>query len=141
MKEVSTIRIVSVSLITGFLLNLTGWIANYFLLGKLWSGVSSSIEHSPWRNTVWRHLFSFLPDFVYGFAIAWLIVLLNKKSNIKTSNSISSGLWISLVGGITTYFAIANSGFIPWDLALASFILVLATKVPLAILAGKLLYR
>ena len=40
---------------------------------------------------------------------------------------------------ITTYFAIANTGFIPWPLAFASFALVFATKLPLALLAGWIL--
>lgn len=51
----------------------------------------------------------------------------------------AAGLFVAAMGGLTTYFAIANSGFIPWPLALASFALVLATKLPLALLAGRLL--
>jgi hypothetical protein len=48
---------------------------------------------------------------------------------------------VSLVGGVTTYFAVANSGFVTWPLAFASFVLVLATKLPLAYLAGRLLEK
>lgn len=141
MKKVSSTRFVIVSIITGFLLNFTGWLGNNFLLGTWWEAVGNSAFNIEWRQTIWRHGFSMLPDYIYGFAIVYLIILMNNKAGIKTLNSIKSGLFVSLVGGITTYFAIANSGFIPWKLALASFALVLVTKVPLAILAGKLLYK
>ncbi|MDX1566321.1 MAG: hypothetical protein R3223_00880 [Longimicrobiales bacterium] len=54
---------------------------------------------------------------------------------------LTSGVFVALVGGMTTYFALANSGFIPWSLALASLLLVLATKVPLAVVAAWMLDR
>ena len=141
MHNVSPLKITLISVVTGFLLNLTGWIGNNFILENMWKEVNILIVDSTWRNSFWRDLFSLFPDFVYGFAIVWLIVLLNTISGEKISSSIKAGLWISLVGGITTYFAIANSGFISWKLALSSFLLVLATKVTFAILAGKLLYK
>ena len=121
------------------LLNLTGWIGNNFILGDLWNEVGATLVQVAWRDSIWRDLFSFAPDYLYGFAIAWLCVMLRRRFSTTLSASLRAGLFVSLVGGITTYFAIANSGFIPWRLALASFVLVLATKLPLAVLAGRLL--
>ena len=141
MKNITVSRITLISLLTGFLLNLTGWLGNNFILGNLWQEVNISVMDSTWRNSIWRDIFSFITDFVYGFAIVWLIVLLNAHSGKKISNSIKAGLCVSLVGGITTYFAIANSGFISWKLAMASFLLIIVTNVAFAILAGKLLYK
>ena len=126
-----------IGLVTGFLLNFTGWLGNNFILKSMWKAVTVEVVNPAWRETIWRHVFSFLPDFVYGFAIVYLIHLLNKQSINWFRNALISGIVVSIVGGITTYFAIANSGFIPWNLAMVSFILVLATKLGVALLAGK----
>ena len=137
--NVSTDRIIVVGLLIGFLLNITGWLGNNFLLKSLWIEVGNTLPNVEWRNNTWRHIFSLIPDFVYGLAIAWLCRFLNTSSSSTFSISLKSGIFVSLVGGITTYFAIANSGFIPWKLAILSFGLVLITKLPLAILTGIML--
>ena len=141
MKPVSTRTFILTSLLIGFLLNLTGWLGNNLLLGNLWQEVGITLQKSAWRASIWRDVFSFLPDFIYGFAIVWLIIQLNEHFKNRTMNALKAGWWISLVGGLTTYFAVANTGFIPWKLAFASFALVLATKIPLALFASKLLDR
>jgi hypothetical protein len=105
----------------------------------MWDGVGETLADSAWRGSIWRDVFSFLPDFLYGFAIAYLCVALRSRFASFVGSSLASGVFVALVGGITTYFAIANSGFIPWKLAFASFALVLATKLPLALLGGYLL--
>jgi hypothetical protein len=140
-SEASLGRIGIVGLLVGFLLNLTGWLGNNFLLGSLWSTVGEPVAHVPWRDSIWRDVFSFAPDFLYGLAIAWLFIALRERYSTALAASLRAGLFVSLVGGVTTYFAIANSGFVPWRLALASFLLVLATKLPLAVLAGRMLER
>ena len=123
----------------GFLLNITGWLGNNLLIKDMWIEIGKELPEIAWRNNIWSDLFSLAPDFLYGFAIAWLCTALKTDSYSTISNSVRAGIFVSMVGGITTYFAIANSGFIPWKLALASFILVIITKLPLAILAGKIL--
>lgn len=128
-----------VGLLVGFLLNLTGWLGNNFLLGSMWETVGATLEASHWRASIWRDVFSFAPDFVYGIAISWLCAAIRPNYHSYFAASIRAGLLVAIVGGITTYFAIANSGFIPWQLAFASFVLVLGTKLPLAVLAGYLL--
>ncbi len=133
------VKIIWVGLLIGFLLNLTGWLGNNILLGSMWEEVGISLDQSEWRSSIWRDIFSLLPDFLYGLAIAWLYDKFRSIYPTFFSASIRAGLFVSLVGGITTYFAIANSGFIPWSLTIASFGLVLATKIPLAIFAGYLL--
>ena len=135
----STRRVVWVGLLVGFLLNLTGWLGNNFLLGAFWDDVGASLATIPWRSSIWRNVISFVPDYGYGIAIAWLVVAIRPRFHSYSSTAISAGLFVALVGGIITYLAIANSGFIPWSLAFASFALVLGTKLPLAFLAAHLL--
>ncbi len=135
----STGRILWVGLFVGLILNITGWLGNNFLLGSMWEPVGATLEASVWRGSVWRDVFSLAPDFLYGVAIASLCVVIRSNYQNYFAASIRAGLFVAMVGGITTYFAIANSGFIPWQLAFASFGLVLGTKLPLAVLAGYLL--
>ena len=136
----STSKVLWTGLLIGFLLNLTGWLGNNLLLDDLWDEVGNQFP-SPWRKNIWSDIFSLIPDFVYGIAISWLCNYINVHTSPSPKNWLKVGIFISVVGGITTYFAIANSGFIPWKLAIASFILVISTKIPLAILAGKLLTK
>lgn len=140
-SSITTSRILSIGLLVGFLLNLTGWLGNNFLLGSLWDNVSVPEYSASWRGTLWREIFSLFPDFLYGLAMVWLCATLRPLYSSMAVTSFRVGIFVSLVGGITTYFAIANSGFIMWPLALASFVLVLATKIPLAFWAGKMLER
>jgi hypothetical protein len=134
-----TWKILIIGLLIGFLLNLTGWLGNNFLLRDMWKEIGPTVSSVAWRDSVWRDVFSFVPDFGYGIAICWLYVKLRPSYQTALSASLRAGLFVAIVGGITTYFGIANSGFIPWRLALASFVLVLATKLPLAVLAGRLI--
>jgi hypothetical protein len=117
-----------------------GW-GNNLLLGNMWATVTVPDYSAPWRGTLWREVFSLLPDFLYGLVIAWLCARLRPAYDSMNAAALRAGIAVSLTGGITTYFAIANSGFILWKLALVSFILVLATKIPLALLAGKLIEK
>ncbi len=127
-------RFEGVGFLIGLLLNVSGWIGNNCLLGSMWNEVGATISDSAWRDSIWRDVFSFLPDFLYGFAIAYLCVALRPKFTNLLGSSVAAGLFVAIVGGITTYFAIANAGFIPWKLAITSFALVIGTKLPLAIL-------
>jgi hypothetical protein len=132
-------KIILIGLLIGFLLNLTGWLGNNIILGNMWDELGTTLAPVVWRESIWSDVFSLAPDFVYGLAIAWMVVQLRAAYQSTISTSVRVGIFVSLIGGITTYFAIANSGFVPWELAIASFVLVLACKVPLAILAGHLL--
>lgn len=134
-------RIIWIGLLVGFLLNLTGWLGNNFLLGSMWNSVTVPDYSANWRSSIWREVFSLFPDFIYGLAIVWLCARLHAAYSSMAAASLRAGILVSLVGGLTTYFAIANSGFIVWPLTFASFVLVLATKLPLAYLAGRLLER
>jgi len=107
----------------------------------MWQALEGKLSYVAWRGTIWQEIFSLVPDFIYGFAIAWLCNFYNAKSAPNLSNWIKTGIAISIVGGLTTYFALANSGFVPWELAFASFFLVIATKIPLAIFAGSMLFK
>lgn len=138
MKDVEWGSVVRVGLLVGLALNVTGWLGNNLLLGRWWASVEVG-QGVEWRASVWSDVFSCVPDFVYGLAIAWLCTVLRPGFGSWVSPSLLSGMLVALVGGITTYFAIANSGFIPWPLAIASFGLVVATKLPLALAAGRIL--
>ena len=132
-------RILAIGLLIGFLLNLTGWLGNNFLLRDMWKEIGTAVSSVAWRDSIWRDVLSFVPDLVYGIAICWLYVKLRPNYVNALSASLRAGLFVAIVGGITTYFAIANSGFIPWRLTLASFVLVFVTKLPLAVIAGHLI--
>jgi hypothetical protein len=139
--RVTLTKILSIGLLIGFLLNLLGWLGNNILLQEMWQEVGETLSPVKWRDSLWHDIFSLAPDFLYGIAIAWLCVKLRTSYKTIFSASLAAGIYVSLVGGVTTYFAIANSGFIRWDLAVSSFVLVIATTLPLAILAGYLLMR
>jgi hypothetical protein len=132
-------RILAIGLLIGLLLNLTGWLGNNFLLRDMWKEIGTAVSSVAWRDSIWRDVLSFVPDLVYGIAICWLYVKLRPNYVNALSASLRAGLFVAIVGGITTYFAIANSGFIPWRLTLASFVLVFVTKLPLAVIAGHLI--
>lgn len=132
-------KTLAVGLLIGFLLNLSGWLGNNFLLREMWNEIGTTVSSVAWRDSIWRDIFSFAPDFVYGVAICWLYVKLRPSYSTALAASLRAGLFVAIVGGITTYFAVSNSGFIPWRLAFASFVLVFATKLPLAVLAGHLI--
>ena len=132
-------RIAIIGLFVGLALNLTGWLGNNLVLGSLWASVEVAPSGAAWRATLWSDGFSLMPDVVYGLAIAWLCAALRPSFAHWVSSSLSAGVVVALTGGITTYFAVANSGFIPWSLAFASFVLVVATKIPLALAAGWIL--
>jgi len=134
-------RVILIGLLVGFLLNLTGWLGNNIILGSMWDNLNGRLTPSSWTESIWSDVFSLIPDFIYGLAIVWMIEKVRTKYVSTVSASVNVGVFISVVGGITTYFAIANSGFVPWKLAFASFLLVLTCKVPLAILAGHILFR
>jgi hypothetical protein len=132
-------RILAIGLLIGLLLNLTGWLGNNFLLRDMWKEIGTAVSSVAWRDSIWRDVLSFVPDLVYGIAICWLYVKLRPNYVNALSASLRAGLFVAIVGGITTYFAVANSGFIPWRLTLASFVLVFVTKLPLAVIAGHLI--
>lgn len=138
-RTVGWTRTIWVGVVLGFLLNLSGWLGNNFLLDSLWDGLVVTDTGAAWRASIWRHVFSFVPDYVYGVGIAWLIPRLRPEAPSWVGASLTAGLFVAVIGGLTTYFAIANSGFIGWRLALASFALVLATKLPLSVAGGWML--
>ena len=139
MSKQDRTRIAIVGLFVGLALNVTGWLGNNLVLGSLWTAVEVAPGGAAWRATVWSDVFSLVPDVVYGLAIAWLCVALRPSFERWLSASLASGVLVAATGGITTYFAVANSGFVPWSLALASFVLVAVTKIPLALAAGWIL--
>lgn len=115
-------------LLTGFLLNISGWMGNNLLLKNLWDGAHvASLKN--WNPGILKDIFSLLPDFVYGFGIAWMWTKLRGHYRNPYRAAVESGIFIAMVGGVTTYFVIANSGFVSWTLAGYSFLLVIVTKV------------
>lgn len=141
MKNTDWRTMLWLGLLVGLALNVTGWLGNNLVLGPLWDTVEVGVSGAGWRASIWSDVFSLVPDFVYGLAIVWLCSALRAGPNGWVAPALSAGAVVTLVGGITTYFAVANSGFIPWRLALASFLLVMATKIPLALFAGWMLHR
>ena len=86
-------RILGVGLLIGFLLNVTGWLGNNLLLGDLWASVEFAEGLVAWRASPWRDVFSFVPDFVYGLGIAWLVVAFRPKGWSWRTTGLIAGLW------------------------------------------------
>jgi hypothetical protein len=132
-------RILWSGLILGLFLNFLGWLGNVFLLGPLWKAAFLTIPVTAWRASPWRDVVSLLPDFVYGIAICWAYAGLVPRYGRSVATALRATALVFVVGALTTYVGIANSGLLPWSLAAATTLLALVTFVPGAWLAHALM--
>ena len=131
-------KVLWVGLALGFVLNLFGWLGNVFVLGPMWNEAFAGVPTTPWRETPWRDLVSFLPDFIYGVAVSWLYVRLARSDGPSFATAVRACMLVFVVGALTTYLGMANSGLLPWRLSVATTILALATFIPGAWLTERL---
>jgi hypothetical protein len=131
-------KILGVGLALGFVLNVFGWLGNVFLLGPMWNEAFTSVPTTPWRETPWRDLVSFLPDFIYGVAVSWLYVRLAAIYGPSFATALRTCMLVFVVGALTTYLGIANSGLLPWRISIATTVLALVTFIPGAWLTERL---
>ena len=135
----SRARVALVGLLIGFVINLIGWLGNNLVLGPMWADALTDLPTTPWRDTVWRHVVSFAPDFVYGLSLAWAYVALAARYGARLATAVRASLLVLVVGAITTYVALANSGFLPWGLSGAAILLAVVSFVPASWMTHRLL--
>lgn len=123
-------RILRVGLLLGLVFNLFGWLGNVFVLGPLWEDATVFVADVPWRNSPWRDVISFAPDFIYGIAIAWVYSALSSGYGASVLTGLRAIVLVFVVGALTTYLGIANSAFLPWKLAAATTLLALIVFLP-----------
>jgi hypothetical protein len=124
------VRILWSGLILGFFLNLAGWLGNVFLLGSMWEAAFALVPVTAWRSSAWRDAISLLPDFVYGVAICWTYAGLAPRYGRSVATALRATALVFVVGALTTYVGIANSGLLPWTIAAATTLLALVIFVP-----------
>jgi hypothetical protein len=132
-------RILWAGLIVGFVLNLLGWLGNAFLLGPMWQEAFTGVTTTAWRDSPWRDVISLVPDFIYGIAICWLYAALAARHGASVAVALRASALVFGVGAFTTYLGIANSGLLPWDLAVATTLLAFVVFIPGAWLVDRLM--
>ena len=132
-------RILWAGLLVGFVLNLLGWLGNVFLLGPLWQEAFSEVTTTSWRDSPWRDVISLAPDFIYGVAMCWLYAALAVRHGASVVTALRASALVFVVGAFTTYLGIANSGLLPWGLAVSTTLLAFVVFVPGAWLVDRLM--
>lgn len=132
-------RVLWSGLVVGFLFNVLGWLGNVFLLGPLWRDAMSAAPTTPWRDSPWRDVISLVPDFIYGMAACWLYVAMAGRFGASMGTAMRACALVFIVGALTTYLGIANSGLLPWGISVATTLLALVVFVPGAWLVHALL--
>ncbi|GEM_PF-3903273 len=127
--QVQEVVLLKASILAGLMLNFSGRLVNTLVLKSFWRSKEHVAPVFIWTDNIIKDVFSFIPDFIYGFGIAWLLFRLRRKGDQKYAKAVTVGFYVSMVGGVNLYFAMANSGFLSWQLAFASFGLVLLTTV------------
>lgn len=132
-------QIVRAGLIVGLAWNLLGWIGNQLILGDHWRDAMSYLHYAPWRGTVWRHIVSLAPDFIYGIVMAWVYVYIAESQGPSFKAGLKAALIVFIAGAFTAYLGIANSGLLPWPISLYTTIVAFVAVFPGAWLVDRLL--
>ena len=116
--------------IIGFVLNLTGWAGNVFLLGSMWEQagtVAPPPMHSPFSPTV-HAVLQFVSDFVFAFVLCLVYRLAAtgwRGSKLPLAFLCAIIVWL---GGVPmTYLGLINGGYLPVAVSIATTILALVT--------------
>ncbi len=125
-------RLLVAVLVTGFLLDLTGWAGNVYVLGSLWA--KAGILALPWS------VLGFVPGF--GLAFVWCLVYrLSSPSWARSKMQlalVTAGIvWL---GGVAmSNIGLVNAGHLPLRISMATTLLALVTFVIVAPLLPQLL--
>ena len=135
-------RFIIAGLVIGFVLNLTGWAGNVFLLGSMWEQagmVAPPPMHSPFSPLV-HAILQFVSDFVFAFVLCAVYRL--AISGWRGSQMILASICgvIVWLGGVPMcYLGLVNGGYLPVGVSIATTILALITFFIVALLLPVLL--
>ena len=128
--------------VAGFLLNLTGWAGNVFLLGTMWERaviVAPPPMRSPFGGMA-HALLQYLSDFVFAFVWCLVYRLSSPGWNRPKIQLALISAGIVWLGGVPMcYLGMVNGGYLPVDISIATSALALLTFVLVAPLLPMLL--
>ncbi len=123
-------RLTFAALVTGFLLNLTGWAGNVFLLGSMWGQAVTLAPppmHSPFSPLA-HVILQLVADFVFAFVLCVIYLLASKDwrgSKMTLAFLCSVTVWL---GGVPMcYLGLVNGGYLPAGISVATTVLALVT--------------
>jgi len=123
-------RIIIAALVIGFVLNLTGWAGNVFLLGSMWEqavAVAPPPMPSPFSPLV-HAILQFVSDFVFAFmlcAVYRLAISGWRGSQMMLAFICGGIVWL---GGVPMcYLGFVNGGYLPMGVSIATTLLALIT--------------
>lgn len=123
-------RFITAGFLIGFLLNLTGWAGNVFLLGSMWEQAGTLAPaplHSPFSPLV-HVILQFISDFVFAFALCLIYRLASPAwHGSKIALAFLCGVIVWLGGVPMCYLGLVNGGYLPAGVSIATSILALAT--------------
>ena len=123
-------RFILAGLMIGFLLNLTGWAGNVFLLGSMWEQAVTLAPppmHSPFSPLA-HVILQFVSDFVFGFVLCVVYLLASKGwRGSKMTLAFLCGVAVWLGGVPMCYLGLVNGGYLPAGISIATTVLALLT--------------
>ena len=126
-------------LVTGFILNLTGWAGNVFLLGDMWNAAPAPPMPSPFPPLT-HAILQFVSDFVFAFVLCAVYRL---AAAGWRSSRLTLAVWCAILvwlGGVPmTYLGLVNGGYLPADVSIATTVLALVTFLVVAPLLPQLI--
>ena len=123
-------RFIIAGWVIGFVLNLTGWAGNVFLLGSMWEqagAVAPPPMHSPFSPLV-HAILQFVSDFVLAFVLCALYRLaIPSRRGSQMILAFICGVIVWLGGVPMCYLGLVNGGYLPLGVSIATTILALIT--------------
>jgi hypothetical protein len=136
------LRFLTAVLVTGLILNLTGWLGNVLLLGPMWERAAVLAPppmHSPFPPLA-HAILQFVSDFVFGFILCLVYRLASAGwGGSKTLLALLCAIIVWLGGVPMTYLGLVNGGYLPGGISVATTILALVTFIIVAPLLPRLL--
>lgn len=129
--------------LTGIVLNFTGWAGNVFLLGPMWNDAVKLAPPplaSPFPPLP-HVLLQFLSDFIFAFVLCWVYRLAVKGwagSRLILAFACSGIVWL---GGVPMcYLGLVNGGYLPGSISILTTALALVTFMIVAPLLRLILH-
>ena len=121
-------RVLIATAVTGFVLNLAGWVGNVFLLSSIWEQahkIAPPPMPSPFPSAV-HVVLQFLSDFVFAFVLCCVYRVAAagwRGSTLALAFLCSVLVWL---GGVPmTYLGLVNGGYLPAGVSIATSVLAL----------------